>query len=132
LNRQTGFEAVGDGQQAFSEAFEGKFACFADFVVSAAAGVLHIGLTAQVLVGQLGHFGLQRGDFGLSRIHISRIGRRSGFEFFGAGCASQRGTGFGSLLFRHEEDQTVWVTDSHQAGGRRTLFKSTPPNGCED
>jgi hypothetical protein len=42
-----------------------ELAGFGHFVVGAAAGVLHFGLAAHVLVLQLSHFGLQGGHFGL-------------------------------------------------------------------
>jgi hypothetical protein len=65
LHGQASFQAVKYRQEAVGKALEGKFASFRDFVVRAAAGVLHIGLATHELVLQFSSFGLQSGDFGV-------------------------------------------------------------------
>jgi hypothetical protein len=56
---QAGFQAVAHGQQAVGEAFHRVLAGLGDFFLGAAAGVLHLGLGAQELVGQFGVLGVQ-------------------------------------------------------------------------
>ena len=89
---QARFKAVCHGQQALGKCLHGKFAGLADFVFSAAAGVLHVGLGTQVLVLQLGHFGLERGRLcqcnreGVGTCcRIGFIGGLGGFDFLSAG-----------------------------------------------
>ena len=62
---QAGFEAVAHGQQGFGKALEGVLAGLGDLFLGAAAHVLHLGLGAQELVGELGVLGAQGGHLGL-------------------------------------------------------------------
>src|SRR5690606_34477035 len=93
-------EAVANGQQAFSKAFDAELAGFADFFVSAAAHVFCVGLGAQVLVGHFGVLGLELVELVLQTGHFVRhIGGHCSLNFFGRSIGGHGG--LICILFRH-------------------------------
>jgi len=84
LHRQPGFQAVKHRQQAFGKGFDGKFAHLAHLFVGAPAQVFHLGLAAQVLLGQFGILGLQaRQLLRLLGLQVGGVSGRSGLGLFG-------------------------------------------------
>jgi len=90
---KVGGQRVGHWQQAFGKALDAEFAGLGDLVVGAAAGVLHIGLGAQELVGQIGVLRLQIGQLGLG------IGQRVGGRHGGGSGQIFVTQGFGVLVW---------------------------------
>ena len=84
LNGERRVQAVGHGQQALGKVFDAELACLGNFLFGTAPGVFGFGLGAQKLVGQIGAFGLELGQFGLQAQHfVVGIGCHCGFKLFG-------------------------------------------------
>ena len=107
------FQAVDHRQQAFGKTLHGKFARLGDFVFSAAAGVLGIGLGAQELVGQLCALGLEGGQFGFGGSEGFDIRRRRGGLSTVFRCGCRGGFRFGGVvIFGHAEPKVGWQKKS--------------------
>ena len=75
---QAGLQAVQDGQHALGEALDGELAGLGHLVLGAAAGILDIGLGAQVLLGQFRVLGLEGGQLGLRLARARRAPGQAG------------------------------------------------------
>ena len=91
-DRDRRLQAVAHRQQALGERLDRELARLGDFFLGAAAGVLGLGLGAQVGVGDLGVLGLQ---FGQARVG-PRLGRRRRWQARPAGGVGAIGSSVGS------------------------------------